>query len=53
MFSADDAKDVVEDGVPLGRMGDAFNVGMVAVFPCSDGGAYVMGDTVSGCGDRD
>lgn len=44
--SSEDLQDMVSDGIPLGRMGEASEIGMAAVFLCSEGGSYVTGDTL-------
>eukprot|EP00568_Trieres_chinensis_P000364 CAMPEP_0183309424 /NCGR_PEP_ID=MMETSP0160_2-20130417/25336_1 /TAXON_ID=2839 ORGANISM="Odontella Sinensis, Strain Grunow 1884" /NCGR_SAMPLE_ID=MMETSP0160_2 /ASSEMBLY_ACC=CAM_ASM_000250 /LENGTH=310 /DNA_ID=CAMNT_0025473451 /DNA_START=27 /DNA_END=956 /DNA_ORIENTATION=- len=39
--------DIVAEGVPLGRMGTAFDIAMAAVYLCSEGaGSYVTGDVL-------
>lgn len=44
--STEDLQEMVGDGIPLGRMGEASEIGMTAVFLCSDGGGYITGDTM-------
>ncbi|CAM9316951.1 unnamed protein product [Choristocarpus tenellus] len=41
-----DTSSVAKDKVPLGRMGTTFDIGMGAVFLCSEAAAFVSGDTL-------
>ena len=43
-LSADDVADMMTEGIPLGRLGKAFDIGMAAVFLSSDAGDYITGD---------
>lgn len=45
-MSSDDLQDMVGEGIPLGRMGEAFEIGMTAVFLCSEAGGYITGDVL-------
>lgn len=46
-MSSDDVDDMVSEGIPLGRMGKAYEIGMAAVFlSCDVSGGYVTGDTL-------
>eukprot|EP00594_Rhizosolenia_setigera_P019776 CAMPEP_0178978274 /NCGR_PEP_ID=MMETSP0789-20121207/25051_1 /TAXON_ID=3005 /ORGANISM="Rhizosolenia setigera, Strain CCMP 1694" /LENGTH=310 /DNA_ID=CAMNT_0020667961 /DNA_START=31 /DNA_END=963 /DNA_ORIENTATION=- len=46
-MSSDDVDDMVSEGIPLGRMGQAYEIGMAAVFlSCDVSGGYVTGDTL-------
>mmetsp|Transcript_17696 Transcript_17696/g.27090 ORF Transcript_17696/g.27090 Transcript_17696/m.27090 type:complete len:81 (+) Transcript_17696:260-502(+) len=37
---------MMEEGVPLGRMGEAKEIGYAAVYLCSSAGNYVTGDVL-------
>jgi peroxisomal 2,4-dienoyl-CoA reductase len=43
----DDVNEMVKEGIPIGRMGEAFDIGMAAVFLSSEGsGSYITGDVL-------
>mmetsp|Transcript_26335 Transcript_26335/g.40402 ORF Transcript_26335/g.40402 Transcript_26335/m.40402 type:complete len:306 (+) Transcript_26335:80-997(+) len=39
-------EELVKDGIPLGRMGKSWDIGMAAVYLCSSAGSYVTGDVL-------
>lgn len=39
-------EEIINDAIPLGRMANKAEIGLVAVFLCSSAGAYITGDTV-------
>ena len=39
-----DVTDMVAEGIPLGRMGTTWDIGMAAVYVCCEAGSYVTGD---------
>ena len=43
-MDTDDVSDMVKEGIPLGRMGQGWDIGMAAVYLCSSAGSYVTGD---------
>jgi len=46
-FTAEDMKDMMMEGIPMGRLGTAFDIGMAAVYlACDASGGYVSGDTL-------
>ena len=46
-FTADDVEDMMKEGIPMGRLGTAFDIGMAAVFlACDASGGYVSGDVL-------
>lgn len=45
-MDVDDVSDMVAEGIPLGRMGQAWDIGMAAVFLCSAAGSYITGDVL-------
>jgi len=45
-LTTEDLQDVVGEGIPLQRMGEAWEIGMAAVFLCGKGGGYVTGDVL-------
>mmetsp|Transcript_22587 Transcript_22587/g.54570 ORF Transcript_22587/g.54570 Transcript_22587/m.54570 type:complete len:303 (+) Transcript_22587:120-1028(+) len=46
-FSSHDMEDMIKEGVPMGRLGTGFDIGMAAVFLACDGsGSYVSGDVL-------
>merc|ERR1712071_24253 len=44
--SSEEIQEMMRDNIPLGRLGEAFEIGMAAVFISSDGGGYQTGDTM-------
>jgi len=38
--------DMIKEGIPLGRMGTTWDIGMAAVYLCCDAGSYVTGDVL-------
>lgn len=45
--SSSDVEEMIKEGVPMGRLGTAFDIGMAAVFLASDGsGSYISGDVL-------
>jgi peroxisomal 2,4-dienoyl-CoA reductase len=42
-FDNTDIEEMVKDGIPLQRMGETWDIGMTAVFLCSDAASYVTG----------
>jgi len=45
--NAEDVEEMIKEGVPLGRLGKAFDIGMAAVFLACDGsGGYISGDVL-------
>lgn len=42
----EDVAEMVSEGVPLGRMGLGFDIGMAAVFLTGSGGSYITGETL-------
>lgn len=46
-FDSNDVEDMMKEGVPMGRLGTTFDIGMAAVFLASDGsGSYISGDVL-------
>ena len=46
-FTADDVEDMMKEGIPMGRLGTAFDIGMAAVYlACDASGGYVSGDVL-------
>ena len=45
-LSSEDISEMMTEGIPLGRLGKAFDIGMAAVFLSSEGGSYITGDTL-------
>ena len=46
-FTAEDMKEMMMEGIPMGRLGTAFDIGMAAVYlACDASGGYVSGDTL-------
>jgi peroxisomal 2,4-dienoyl-CoA reductase len=46
-IDGDEMNDMVSEGIPLGRMGRGFDIGMASVFLSSEGsGSYVTGDVL-------
>ena len=45
-LSSEDISDMMTEGIPLGRLGKAIDIGMAAVFLSSEGGSYITGDTL-------
>lgn len=45
-MDSNDVSDLVKEGIPLGRMGQSWDIGMAAVFLCSSAGSYVTGDVL-------
>jgi len=43
-FDKDDVSDMVQEGIPIGRMGEAWDIGMAAIYLCSVAGSFVTGD---------
>ena len=43
-FTAEDIAEMITDGIPLGRLGTAFDIGMAAVFLASEAASYITGD---------
>lgn len=43
-LAADDVSDMVTEGIPLGRMGETWEIGFAAVFLCT--AKYITGDTI-------
>mmetsp|Transcript_5887 Transcript_5887/g.8804 ORF Transcript_5887/g.8804 Transcript_5887/m.8804 type:complete len:296 (-) Transcript_5887:263-1150(-) len=43
-LNADDVAEMMTEGIPLGRLGKAFDIGMAAVFLGSEAGDYITGD---------
>lgn len=41
-----DIQELVNEGIPLSRMGQTWDIGMAAVYLCSDGASYVTGHTL-------
>jgi peroxisomal 2,4-dienoyl-CoA reductase len=39
-------KDLMTEQIPLGRMGDAFDIAMAAIFLCSFAGYFISGDVL-------
>jgi peroxisomal 2,4-dienoyl-CoA reductase len=39
----DEVAEMVKEGIPLGRMGEASDIGMAAIYLCSGAGSYVTG----------
>jgi peroxisomal 2,4-dienoyl-CoA reductase len=39
-------KDLMTEQIPLGRMGDAFDIAMTAIFLCSSAGSFISGDVL-------
>lgn len=46
-FSSGDVEEMIAEGVPMGRLGTAFDIGMAAVFlACDASGGYISGDVL-------
>lgn len=45
-LDSNDVDEVVRKGIPLQRMGQTWDIGMAAVFLCSDAASYVTGDVL-------
>lgn len=45
-IDGEDMNEMVSDGIPLGRMGTGFDIGMAAIFLATDAGSYVTGDVL-------
>lgn len=45
-LSSEDISEMMTEGIPLGRLGKAIDIGMAAVFLSSEGGSYITGDTL-------
>jgi peroxisomal 2,4-dienoyl-CoA reductase len=43
---SDSINEMIQEGIPLQRMGTTFDIAMAAVFLCSDAGSYITGDTL-------
>jgi len=43
-LDGNDVEELVKDGIPLGRMGKSWDIGMAAIYLCSSAGSYVNGD---------
>mmetsp|Transcript_1152 Transcript_1152/g.2482 ORF Transcript_1152/g.2482 Transcript_1152/m.2482 type:complete len:299 (-) Transcript_1152:39-935(-) len=46
-MTADDVSDMISEGIPLGRLGTTFDIGMAALYlSCEGSGSYVSGTTI-------
>lgn len=45
-LDGEDMNEMVSEGIPLGRMGTGFDIGMAAIFLTTDAGSYVTGDVL-------
>mmetsp|Transcript_589 Transcript_589/g.966 ORF Transcript_589/g.966 Transcript_589/m.966 type:complete len:306 (-) Transcript_589:68-985(-) len=45
-LDSSDVSDMVSEGIPIGRMGQAWDIGMASVFLCSAAASYVTGDVL-------
>ena len=46
-MTAGDVSDMISEGIPLGRLGTTFDIGMAALYlSCEGSGSYVSGTTI-------